>query len=192
MKSKEKIILVATDLFHKKGYQTTTVDEIAEATGVTKSNLYYHFRSKEELALETLDMRMKQFESEVILSTLGEISLSPQKRLQQFYDRVADFHSSLECRYGCPFGNLAIEMSDVSEKFRKRLSIFFRNWEKAIEKCIDEGIREGEFRRDINPKLVAQLILSQVEGAIMMVKTHKILEPLTAGAKVVLKLLEPA
>jgi len=190
MKSKEKIIRAASDLFHKNGYQTTTVDEIVESTGVTKSNLYYHFRSKEELALETLYMRMKQFESEVILSTLGEISLSPKKRLQQFYDRVANFHSSLECKYGCPFGNLAIEMSDVSEKFRNLLSAFFRNWEKAIEICIDEGSREGEFRRDINPKLAAQLILSQVEGAIMMVKTHKTLEPLNAGAEAVLKLLE--
>src|SRR5216683_2470843 len=187
MKSKEKIIQIATHLFHKNGYQKTTVDEIAETTGVTKSNLYYHFKSKEELALETLDMRMKQFESEVILSTLGELSLSPKKRLQQLYDRIANFHNSLKYRYGCPFGNLAIEMSDVSEKFRKRLSVFFRNWEKAIEKCIDAGIREGEFRRDINPKLVAQLILSHVEGAIMLVKTHKTLEPLSAGAKVVLK-----
>src|SRR5882724_4350204 len=105
MKSKEKIIRVATHLFHKNGYQATTVDEIAETTGVTKSNLYYHFRSKEELALETLDMRMKQFESEVILPTLGEISLSPKKRLQRFYDRIVNFHSSLKCMYGCPFGN---------------------------------------------------------------------------------------
>lgn len=192
MKSKEKIIQTATYLFHKNGYQTTTVDEIAQTTGVTKSNLYYHFKSKEELALEALDMRMKQFESDVIFSTLREISLSPKKRLQLFYNRVANFHRSLECRYGCPFGNLAIEMSDVSEKFRKRLSVFFRNWEKAIEKCIDEGIRKGEFRGDINPKLAAQLILSQVEGAIMMVKTHKTLEPITSGAKAILKLLESA
>lgn len=192
MKSKEKIIQVAAHLFHKNGYQTTTVDEISETTGVTKSNLYYHFRSKEQLALEALDMRMKQFESEVILSTLGKISLPPKKRLQQFYDRVANFHSSLKCRCGCPFGNLAIEMSDVSEKFRKRLSAFFRNWERAIEKCVDEGMSKGEFRCDIKPKLAAQLILSQVEGAIMMVKTHKTIEPLNDGAKAVLKLLEPA
>jgi TetR/AcrR family transcriptional repressor of nem operon len=192
MKSKEKIIKVAARLFHKNGYQITTVDEIAETTGVTKSNLYYHFRSKEELALKSLDSRMKQFESEVILSTLADISLSPKKRLQRFYDRVSNFHRDLKCRYGCPFGNLAIEMSDVSEKFRKRLSYFFRNWEGAIEKCINEGISEGEFRHDINPTLVAQLILSQVEGAIMMVKTHKTLQPLTAGSEAVLKLLESA
>ncbi|MER3445460.1 MAG: hypothetical protein C4291_00880 [Candidatus Dadabacteria bacterium] len=191
MKSREKIIQAATYLLHKNGYQTTTVDEIAQTTGVTKSNLYYYFRSKEELALEALDRRMKQFESNVIFPTLGEISLSPKKRLQRFYNRVANFHRSLKCKYGCPFGNLAIEMSDVSERFRRQLSVFFRKWEKAIEKCIDEGIREGEFRCDISPRLTAQLILSQVEGAIIMVKTHKTLEPITEGAKAVLKLLEP-
>lgn len=190
MRSKEKVTQVATQLFHEKGYQTTTVDELLEASGVTKSNFYYHFKSKEELALKILDVRMKQFESEVILSTLGEISLSPKKQLQRFYDRIANFHRDLKCKYGCPFGNLALEMSDVSEKFRKRLSAFFKNWEKAIEECVHEGVVRGEFRRDINPKLAAGVILSQLEGAIMMVKTHKTLEPLTAGAEAVLKLLE--
>ncbi len=135
---------------------------------------------------------MKQFESEVISSTLGEVSLSPKKRLQRFYNRIASFHRGLKCRYGCPFGNLAVEMSDVSEKFRKRLSAFFKNWEKAIEVCIDDGINKREFRRDISPKLAAQMILSQVEGAIMIVKTHKTLEPLDGGAQAVPKLLEAA
>jgi TetR/AcrR family transcriptional repressor of nem operon len=192
MKSREKIIKVATELFHKKGYQPTAVDEILEASGVTKSNFYYHFGSKEELALETLERRMREFGVEVISSTLGETSLSPKERLQRFYDRIIKFHRDLRCKYGCPFGNPAIEMSDANEKFRKRLSAFFKYWEKAIEECVKEGISKGEFRRNINPKLAACVVLAQLEGAIMMIKTHKTLEPLIMGTKAVLKLLEAA
>jgi len=191
-KSKEKIIGVATELFHKKGYQQTSVDEILEGSGVKKSNFYYHFKSKEELALQILDMRIGEFESNVISKTLRENSLSPKNRLHRFYERVRAFHQGLKCSGGCPFGNLAIEMSDMNEKFRKRLSVFFTRWEEAIESCIREGIQKGEFRPDINPNLAAGLILSQLEGAIMMVKTHKTLDPLTKGAQTVLKLLQAA
>jgi TetR/AcrR family transcriptional repressor of nem operon len=189
-KSKEKIIGVAKELFHKKGYQQTSVDEILEGSGVKKSNFYYHFRSKEELALKVLEVRIGEFESEVISKTLQEHSLSPRDRLHRFYERVRAFHQRLKCSGGCPFGNLAIEMSDTNERVRKRLSEFFKRWEKAIEGCIKEGIQRGEFRPDINPALAAGLILSHIEGAIMMVKTHKTLDPITNGAQTVLMLLQ--
>lgn len=191
-KSREKVIEVATGLFHRKGYQPTSVDEILVGSGVSKSNFYYHFKTKEDLALSILDISISQFESEVISRTLGENSLSPKNRLLKFYDRVTTFHRGLKCSGGCPFGNLAIEMSDINEKFRTRLSAFFKRWEEAIEGCIREGIENGDFRNDINPTLAAGLILSQLEGAIMMAKTYKTLDPLANGAQTVLKLLQVA
>jgi hypothetical protein len=53
-------------------------------------------------------------------------------------------------------------------------------------------VENGDFRSDLNPALTAGLILSQLEGAIMMVKTYKTLDPLAKGAQSVLKLLEAA
>ncbi|MGH7889529.1 MAG: TetR/AcrR family transcriptional regulator, partial [Thermodesulfobacteriota bacterium] len=189
-KSREKIIEVAGELFHKRGYHQTSLDEILEESGVTKSNFYYHFKTKEELALTVLDMRIKQFESEVVSGALGESYISPKNRLLKLYDRVIKFHRVLKCKGGCPFGNLAIEMSDVNDKFRERLSQFFTRWEKAIESCVIDGIEKGEFRSDINPGSTAGIILSQLEGAIMMVKTHKTIDSLVKGTQTVLKLLE--
>jgi TetR/AcrR family transcriptional repressor of nem operon len=83
-------------------------------------------------------------------------------------------------------------MSDINEKFRTRLSAFFKRWEEAIEGCIREGIENGDFRNDINPTFAAGLILSQLEGAILMAKTYKTLDPLANGAQTVLKLLQVA
>lgn len=191
-KSKEKIIEVATELFHKNGFNQTAVDEILEKSGVTKSNFYYHFTSKEELGLKVLDRRIKQFEAEVISANLEDALFSPQERLSNLYERVTKYHRNLKCSCGCPFGNLALEMSDVNEKFRGRLSAFFMRWEKAIETCIQDGIDCGEFRGDVNPTLVAGLILTQLEGAIMMVKTYKTIDPLLTGTQTVLQLLRAA
>ena len=191
-KSRDKILESAKKLFHLKGFQQTSVDDILRDSGVTKSNFYYHFKSKEELGLIYLDRRIKQYETEVLSTTLENKSQSPSLRLDKFYKKVKAFHSDLGSVKGCPFGNLAIEMSGVNEKFRERLSAFFVIWEKTIKDCIEEGIKKGEFREDISPEIIARLILSHLEGAIMMVKTHRSIAPLSSGSKTILKLLKAA
>jgi len=54
MASKEKILSKAAELIHTKGYNHTSIKDILEAAVVTKSNFYYHFESKEQLAFEML------------------------------------------------------------------------------------------------------------------------------------------
>jgi len=190
--SKEKIIDSAQELFHLKGYQNTSVDDILKSTGVTKSNFYYHFKSKEELGLLVLEKRIKQYETNFLSDTLANTFIPPEKRLKNYYKRVTAYHKNLNCRNGCPFGNLALEMSDVNENFRQRLSDFFNHWQKIIEGCIKEGIRKKEFRGDISANTISQLILSHLEGAIMMVKTHRSIKPLRMGSKTIIELIKPA
>ncbi|NIO21127.1 MAG: TetR family transcriptional regulator [Candidatus Aenigmarchaeota archaeon] len=191
-KSKSKILESAKKLFHLKGFQQTSIDDILNDSSVTKSNFYYHFKSKEELGLIYLDRRIKQYETEVLVSTLGNKSENPSSRIGKFYEKVKTFHKDLDCVKGCPFGNLAIEMSGANENFRERLSTFFSRWEKSIEECIKEGTSNGEFRTDLSPKIMSQLILSHLEGAIMMVKTHRSIDPLSSGSETIIKLLKAA
>lgn len=191
-KSKEKILVSAKELFHENGFQQTSIDEILKKSGVTKSNFYYHFKSKEELGLVILDRFIQLYESDVLIKTLGNKELAPSERLIEFYRSVRTFHRDLEKPRGCPFGNMAIEMSGSNESFREKLSVFFNSWEKIIEECISEGMRSGDFRGDLPPGVIAQLILSHLEGAIMMVKTHRSIEPLSSGSETILKLLKAA
>lgn len=189
--SKEKVIDSAQKLFHLNGFQNTSIDDILESTGVTKSNLYYHFKSKEELGLLILEKRIREYENKFFSDTLDNNSVSPEKRLKKYYKKVTAYHENLECKNGCPFGNLALEMSTTNEKFRSRLSEFFNHWQKTIEKCIKEGIELKEFRSDISPKIISQLILSHLEGAILMAKTHRSISPLSSGSKTIMKLIKP-
>ena len=191
-KSKEKILASARELFHENGFQQTSVDEILKKSGVTKSNFYYHFKSKEELGLIILDKFIKQYETDVLTKTLGNKTLTPSERLIVFYNAVRTFHRDLEKPKGCPFGNMAIEMSGSNEGFREKLSVFFNSWEKTIEDCIREGMSTGDFRSDLPPGVIAQLILSHLEGAILMVKTHRSIEPLSSGSETILRLLTAA
>ena len=55
MGNREKLLEAATSILGRNGYQATSVDEILESARVAPSNFYYHFKSKEELAIEVLE-----------------------------------------------------------------------------------------------------------------------------------------
>ena len=188
--SREKIVNAATEIIHQKGYHYSTVDDFLLASGVKKSNFYYHFSSKEELALYVLDRRILDFEENILNTTTSNLTLRPIDRLKDLFKKISDYHASLNREMGCPFGNLALEMSEGNEGFRKRLSRFFNSWEESIGNCIRDGIEAGEFRDDIDPKTTATLILSQIEGAILLVKTHKKLDPLLKVGDFILSLIK--
>ncbi len=189
MDSKAKIIEEAKKLFHKKGVSNTSVEDIATSASVSKSNLYYHFKSKEELVLETLKSRMFEFEEKVVDVTLGNPLISPRGRMERFYETIIRYHGSLKCEGGCPFGNIALELSDLNPKVRYLLKDFFDRWRRKIEDCFKEGVNIGEFRDDLDPYNVSDMVLSHIEGAIMMVKVRKSIESLRRGSFTMLRLL---
>ena len=187
--SKEKVIDSAQELFHLNGFQNTSIDDILEKSKVTKSNLYYHFKSKDELGLLVLERRIREYEKTLFAATFGNPKASPERRLKNYYKNIISYHKNLDCRRGCPFGNLALEMSDTNKKFRARISEFFDDWQKHIELCIKEGVKNKEFRADISPKAISQLILSQTQGAILLSKAHRSINVLTSSSKTVMQLI---
>ena len=192
MTNKVKIIKVAYKIIYENGYNKTSVDEIISKAKISKSNFYYYFKSKESLAISVLDLRIEQYVNEIINATLTNNKLTPLKRLESFYNKVVKFHKKNECKYGCPFGNLANELSGKNHKFRKRLAAFFEQWREKIELCLKDGIENKEFSDKFNPKLFSEIILAHLEGAILMSKTYKQINPLEKGSKEIINLLKAA
>src|SRR5205807_2014763 len=120
------ILEVSRDLFYRRGYLATSVDDILAEARVSKSNFYYHFKSKEDLGIAVLDLRRTEFEA-ALATTLCNEEMSPRDRLGGFLKLLVDSHEA-HSSAGCPFGNLAAEMSDHSERFRQQLSRTFNGF----------------------------------------------------------------
>lgn len=190
MNNKETILETAENLFHANGFAKTSVDSIIKQSSVSKSNFYYHFNSKEILGLTILNNLVIKYENEVITQTLLNETYNPEQRLTMFFEKIVNYHEGLKCYKGCPFGNLAIEQSDTNEKFRSKLSKFFDDWKNAIENCVSDGIKEYYFTDEIDTSSLADLILSQIEGAILLSKTHKSIAPLKNSCNQILNLIK--
>ncbi|MGK7894120.1 MAG: TetR family transcriptional regulator C-terminal domain-containing protein [Xenococcus sp. (in: cyanobacteria)] len=74
---------------------------------------------------------------------------------------------------GCPILNTAIESDDTHPQLRDRAKQAMDSWRNLIIKIVKQGIVKGEMRSDIEPELVATILISTIEGAIMMTKLYQ-------------------
>lgn len=79
--SREKVLEAARELFGRRGYQATSMDQLLEAAGVSPSNFYYHFKGKEELAREVIESYMEGVREEM-RPVLADGKLTPRQKLE--------------------------------------------------------------------------------------------------------------
>ena len=173
MKARKKLISSAARLFHAKGYHNTSVRDILDASSVFRNNFYYHFESKEQLGFEVLGRRMRWWYEYVVAPSLDNRELHPLQRVNVLLDRVRTIGCSRAGESGCPFGNLAQEMSYSHEAFRQALSDFFRNIAECLTHCFDEGKKTGHFSKDLPSAEVAVFAIAVIQGSFLLRKTHR-------------------
>ena len=104
---RERLISAGCELIHSKGYGRTTLADIAAASGVPLGNVYYYFRTKDEL----LDAVVSAQEDDFTARTAQFDKLpTARARLLAFLDSVIASRDSI-ARYGCPVGSLCQEMN---------------------------------------------------------------------------------
>jgi TetR/AcrR family transcriptional repressor of nem operon len=189
MGNREKLLEKAAEVFGRAGYQATSVDDILQAARVAPSNFYYHFKSKEELALEVLEGYFDR-SRQAIAPIFMNRKLSPTAKLEQLNRHFVLKMTQNGCCGGCPMGNLALELSDTHPTFRLRLADFFEECMEGIAAVVRQGVRSGEFRKGVDPEAAAFLLFGSIEGLILLSKNLKKTTPLEAGFRQALELLK--
>ena len=163
-KTRARIIAEAASLFNQRGFEGGSLSELMEATGLEKGGIYRHFSSKEELAAEAFDYAWK-----VVLDTrMHDLDRIPNNvdKLKQFIANFIDRRPSVPG--GCPLLNTAIDAHDGNPVLRERARKGLHEWRDRLSSIVDSGIKRGEIRRGVNAKEVATLIISSLEGALVI------------------------
>jgi len=171
--TRDQILDAAARLIHLQGYHCTSLDDVLGESGVGKGNFYYYFKSKEELGYAIIDRVMHGFVARTLDPAFADVSSDALVQIHLFLDRVLENQRQRNCVGGCPIGNLASELSDVHEGFRRRLAGIFGEWRSRLTEALSRGQRAGRIRLDIEPISVAQFIVASLEGAILLTKVSK-------------------
>jgi TetR/AcrR family transcriptional regulator, transcriptional repressor for nem operon len=103
---RERLVASAGDLLHRQGVLATTLAQVAEAADVPPGNVYYYFKTKDDLVRAVIESRAEQVGA--MLGSL-EARRSPAARLKALAHQWVEMRD-LVARYGCPFGTLAAEL----------------------------------------------------------------------------------
>lgn len=170
--TREQILDAATRLVHWRGFNNTSLDEILKESGVGKGNFYYYYKSKDELGFAILDRSLERFATELIEKSFDP-NKDPWQQLCDFLNSLVDRARQQDGSGGCILGNLAIEMSDIHEEFRRRLNTAFDRLQSRLEDSLAQARALGTLRRDADIPRLAHFIIAGFEGAFMMGKLHK-------------------
>ncbi len=139
--TKERLAMAAMRLFSEKGYESTSIADILRAAGANSGSLYYFFRTKQDLLIEVLK-RYRDGIGPMLLVRPGKGSPTPVERVFALLARYRQALVESECFYGCPIGNLALELHEPDPPVRELIAVNFDGWVDAIERCYaDAGAR---------------------------------------------------
>jgi AcrR family transcriptional regulator len=103
---RERLVASAGDLLHRQGVTATTLAQVAEAADVPPGNVYYYFKTKDDLVRAVIDLRAEQVRA--LLGSLESVG-DPTACLKALAHQWVEMRE-LVARYGCPFGTLASEL----------------------------------------------------------------------------------
>ena len=145
------------------------MSDLMAATGLEKGGIYRHFSSKEELAAEAFDYASKStFETR--MQDVERVPNSIEK-LKRFIANFVNGRSAVPG--GCPLLNTAIEAHDGNPLLRERARAAWRHLRDALAEIIAAGRDRKEIRSDVNAKEVATLIISSLEGALVITRLER-------------------
>ena len=170
---RERLVAAATLLLHQQGVERTTLAEIAETADVPAGNVYYYFKTKDEVIASVIEAHVQQIRA--TLSFIDPHHRSPKGRLKSL---VRDFASQSEivAQYGCPLGSLCSELDKrVNESSSAGAELMRLPIEWAEEQFRSLG------RRDAHDLAVD--LLAAYEGSALLANTLRDPNVLTRAAR---------
>jgi len=168
--TQQMIVARAAQLFNRQGYFGSSIEDLMNETGLKKGGIYNHFRSKDELALAAFDYAV-----EVIWQCVEEEMKDRPNQVDRLQGMLAAYQRLIEdppIKGGCPVLNTAVESDDTHPALRERARGALTRWRTWIQRRVARGIEAGEVRPEVDGDLLATLLISMIEGAIMMSKTY--------------------
>lgn len=189
-RSRTAILNEAARLATVEGISGLSLSRLADAVGMSKSGLFAHFGSKEELQLATVETANDIFDQQVLQP--AAVAGSGIERLRQLLDSYLRYVESGTFPGGCFFATVLVEVSMQPGAVRDRLLAFLEDWLGRLEDAIRDAQREG----DIDPGEDAGQLAFDLEAALFLANTQFSVmqnpEPIKRGRRAIEQRLEAA
>ncbi|MFT5908954.1 MAG: TetR/AcrR family transcriptional repressor of nem operon [Paraglaciecola sp.] len=195
-KTRRFIIEKSAELFNKQGFHGTSMNDIMQATGLTKGGIYGNFKKegsdkkgvKSEIALAAFAHAVDKVSRKVReRTTVIDNTLDKLKAVVYFYkERILN----PPVEGGCPIQNASVEADDNNPIMRDKVLQAIEDWHGSMVYTVNKGIKRGEIRIDANADEFATLFIGTLEGGIMLAQIYKDVKYFDVMAKQLVNMID--
>lgn len=171
LSSSERLINSAIKLFVKRGYKGSSVAKITKDAGLTRGSLYCHFKTKEHLACEIIKLFEEKYLNKMIahVEREGKGAFDKFQKMMSFNIWFAGKHPDL-----CLFmTTISAEMCGSRNRLEFLLKSIYQKWHDFITRILKEGIKTGEFKKEIDPQMMALIIIGVHDGVLLQKEINR-------------------
>ncbi|MEQ1727864.1 MAG: TetR/AcrR family transcriptional regulator [Vicinamibacterales bacterium] len=150
-----EILKAAAGAFKRLGYHGATLEEIAAVLKMKKGNLYYYFRSKEEILFACHQYSMDRLLD--VLHTVEQEDLPPEQKLRHLI--VAFVHTILDDLHGTA---LFLDIKALGARRLKQAIARRDEFDRGVRQVIQQGVDWGDFDPKVDPKLLSFAMMGAV------------------------------
>jgi AcrR family transcriptional regulator len=143
------ILDVALELASRNGLEGLTIGLLADRMNMSKSGVFAHFGSREDLQMEVLKLYHHRFEQEVFFPSVKEARGLP--RLESMFARWVK-RVSVEIASGCIYISGAVEYDDRPGPIRESLVAMVRAWQGALLRAVQQSVDAGDLKEGTDPQ----------------------------------------
>jgi TetR/AcrR family transcriptional repressor of nem operon len=173
---RDAILHHGLDLMHQKGFEATSVADIAAAADAPKGSFYNHFTSKDDFARQALLAYFVDLK-EAFAEEVTRDDHTVFDRLTAYFKRLRAYNKKFGFARGCLLGNMSAESSTMDKETRQLTDRMLQQWRLMLANLIAEGQKKKQLATDLPAPILASMLLDGWQGALLRAKAER-----TAGA----------
>ena len=178
------IIETASNLMYLRGARATSLDDVLEAAGCGKSQLYHYFNGRSDLLAAVVEHQL-----ETILGDQARFEIDTWSGLRAWFESLVIRQQEQGFR-GCPLGGLTAELPAEDNELRDVVAASFARWEEELTAAFARMQQRGELKRSQRPDELARHVLSAIQGGYLLSTIRREPEPMREALNAALEHLE--
>ncbi len=168
---RDRVVDRAVEVFWRKGFEATSIQDLVEATGLNRGSLYNTFGDKAGLFEAVFGRYMATAPTQPVVAAAE--TGPPRQVIEEFFARLVEFGASDTDRRGCLMTNTAAEMAARDKDVAARVAAAFQGLEDALFRLIERGQETGEIAPWRDPRALARFLVAAAQGLRITAKVNR-------------------
>jgi AcrR family transcriptional regulator len=168
--TRERIVSAAAGLVYERGIARTSLDDVIESAGVSKSQLYLYFNDRSALLREVVPHNLKRV---LAAQESHLVALDSWRAIRAWLDALVELQVAASARGGCPVGSLVGQLAETDEAARIALADSFARWQQPLRDGLHAMQSRGKLARSAEPDELATATMASIQGGLLLTQVRR-------------------